>query len=196
MASRVYLFRVTHFLLIAGTLLMLLLALLTGLGEGALVVAVLSGKYFGIPPALHDSDLPSALNGISRDTVFAVAIPLVGAVIVGALAVAAIFQLTAKIVESAILGDPFDGKNATRLSQIGWLLLGIQVAGTIGASFMQLMVPNLPLMGHGQPHLGDFGIDLGPQLSMTGILAVLLIFVLAQVFRRGSEMRAELEGTV
>ena len=36
------------------------------------------------------------------------------------------------------------------------------------------------------------GFDVSP----VGILAALLIFVLAQIFRRGSEMRAELEGTV
>jgi hypothetical protein len=33
-------------------------------------------------------------------------------------------------------------------------------------------------------------------LSMIGLFTVLLIFVLAQVFRRGSEMRAELAGTI
>jgi hypothetical protein len=29
-----------------------------------------------------------------------------------------------------------------------------------------------------------------------GVIAILMIFVLAQIFRRGSEMRAELEATV
>ena len=33
-------------------------------------------------------------------------------------------------------------------------------------------------------------------ISMTGLFAVLLIFVLAQIFRRGSDMRAELAGTI
>ena len=33
-------------------------------------------------------------------------------------------------------------------------------------------------------------------ISVTGLFAVLLIFVLAQIFRRGSEMRAELVGTI
>ena len=32
--------------------------------------------------------------------------------------------------------------------------------------------------------------------SAAGVLAAPLIFVLAQIFRRGSEMRAELEGTI
>ena len=33
-------------------------------------------------------------------------------------------------------------------------------------------------------------------ISVTGLFAVLLIFVLAQIFRRGSDMRAELAGTI
>jgi hypothetical protein len=33
-------------------------------------------------------------------------------------------------------------------------------------------------------------------ISVTGLFAVLLIFVLAQIFRCGSEMRAELAGTI
>ena len=33
-------------------------------------------------------------------------------------------------------------------------------------------------------------------ISMIGLFTVLLIFVLAQIFRRGSEMRAELAGTI
>jgi hypothetical protein len=33
-------------------------------------------------------------------------------------------------------------------------------------------------------------------MSPVGLMGVLLIFVLAQIFRRGAQMRAELEGTV
>ena len=33
-------------------------------------------------------------------------------------------------------------------------------------------------------------------IPITGLFAVLLIFVLAQIFRRGSDMRAELAGTI
>ena len=36
----------------------------------------------------------------------------------------------------------------------------------------------------------------GGQISVTGLLAVLLLFVLAEVFREGTQMREDLEGTV
>ena len=51
------------------------------------------------------------------------------------------------------------------------------------------MVP-LQLKDHFK--FGGFGFDFSP----LGVLAILLVFVLAQIFRHGSEMRAELEGTV
>ena len=38
--------------------------------------------------------------------------------------------------------------------------------------------------------------DTGWDLSLNGILAILLVFILAGIFERGAEMREELEGTV
>jgi hypothetical protein len=99
-------------------------------------------------------------------------------------------------VETAILGDPFVVSNAARLNQIGWLLLAIEVVDVTFGMVMQLAFPNLPHLGNGHPNIGDIDVDFGPHLSFVGLLAVLLIFVLAQVFRRGSEMRDELEATV
>src|ERR1700679_3757951 len=111
MASKVYLFKLTHFLLLAGAIVMLLVAALLALGEGALLVGFfnLDGNHLGIPVLIHEADMPAGFDGITRETIFAVAIPLVGAMAFGALLFALIFQLTAKIVEPAILGDPFVG---------------------------------------------------------------------------------------
>jgi hypothetical protein len=39
-------------------------------------------------------------------------------------------------------------------------------------------------------------VSVGFDFSPVGVLAALMIFVLAQIFRHGAEMRAELEGTV
>ena len=41
---------------------------------------------------------------------------------------------------------------------------------------------------------GENNVD--NDLSLSGILAILLVFILAGVFERGAEMREELEGTV
>ena len=92
--------------------------------------------------------------------------------------------MTARIVKSAQT-DPFVEDNARRLNQIGWLLVAMQIVG-LTAGMIIAMFPQ-PVRDHVQT-----GFDLSP----IGILAVLLIFVLAQIFRRGAQMRAELEGTV
>jgi sorbitol-specific phosphotransferase system component IIBC len=136
----------------------------------------LDGNHLGIPAMVH---------GIGRDTIFALAIPAIAALMIGALVFALIFQLAAKIVETAILGDPFVGDNATRLTRIGWLLVGLQ----LGSWCIHLALAQLP------ERLQD-NIQFDSDFSPVGLLAILLVFVLAQVFRRGSEMRDELEGTV
>jgi hypothetical protein len=43
---------------------------------------------------------------------------------------------------------------------------------------------------------GDRGNDVDFGLSFGGVLLALVLFILARVFRKGAEMRAELEGTV
>lgn len=93
--------------------------------------------------------------------------------------------LTTRIVDTASTGDPFVTENADRLNRIACLLLAIQAVGLAFSTAMNLFP---------DPVRND--ISTGFDLSASGVLAALLIFVLAQIFRRGSEMRAELEGTV
>jgi DUF2975 family protein len=70
----------------------------------------------------------------------------------------------------------------------GWLLLVVQLIGFIANLSLNAVIPE---------RLKDqVDIGIGFDLSPVGLLAILMIFVLAQIFRHGSEMRAELEGTV
>jgi hypothetical protein len=178
MATKTYLFAITHWLLTAATLVMLLGTALMVLAEGGLFVALFASDHLGIP---------AALGGITRGTILAVAMPIVGALAATALLFALIFHVTAKIVETAIRSDPFVGENATRLNQIGCLLLGMEILGWVMAWVMDPLLQKLPK---------DVHTGLNFDFSPVGLLGILLVFVLAQVFRRGSEMRAELEGTV
>jgi hypothetical protein len=88
------------------------------------------------------------------------------------------------IVSTVSLGDPFVAENATRLQQIAWAVLGLELlhlcVGLIVASVSSTAAP----------------LDLGWKFSPTPWLAILLLFVLAQVFDHGARMREELEGTV
>jgi hypothetical protein len=112
---------------------------------------------------------------------------LVGAIAMFTLATLIVRRLL-RIVESASAGDPFVEQNAVHLSAIGWLLVGIYAVEALMAVAVSWLSSDAILARmHGQ---GGFEFPLG------GLFAVLLIFVLARIFRRGTEMRAELEGTV
>lgn len=88
------------------------------------------------------------------------------------------------IVSTVSLGDPFVAENATRLNQIAWAVLGLELlhlgVGIVEATVSTAAAP----------------LDLNWRLSLTPWLAVLLLFVLARVFDHGARMREELEGTV
>jgi len=88
------------------------------------------------------------------------------------------------IIDTVRSGDPFIAVNAERLRSIAWSLAALQVLGIIIDSIgKSLSTPDHPV------HL-----DAG--FSVNGWLAVLLTFVLAQVFAEGMRMRTDLEGTV
>ncbi|CCA91354.1 MULTISPECIES: DUF2975 domain-containing protein [unclassified Novosphingobium] len=96
-----------------------------------------------------------------------------------------------RIVDTVGQGDPFVPDNATRLTRMAWLSLAVQLV-------------SLPISGLGTwihkvtegvgADKGDFQIDGG--VDGNGLLLMLILFILARVFRKGAEMRAELEGTV
>ncbi|HEY6805999.1 MAG TPA: DUF2975 domain-containing protein [Pyrinomonadaceae bacterium] len=88
------------------------------------------------------------------------------------------------IVKTVRAGDPFVAINASRLQAIAWIMLALNVLSiVIGAIAKSVSSPAHPVH-----------IDAG--FSVNGWLAVLLTFVLARVFAKGTHMREDLEGTV
>ncbi len=88
------------------------------------------------------------------------------------------------MVDTVRSGDPFVIANARRLKQIAWLTVGLQVIHlAIG-----VIIRFISSVGQ---HL-----DMDWSFSLAPWIAVLLIFVLANVFEHGARMRADLEGTV
>ena len=88
------------------------------------------------------------------------------------------------IVGSVEDGNPFVLANAIRLKAIGWLMVAVQIIG-IPLAIVAREAANL---------FGENNVDL--DISLNGILSILLVFILAGIFERGAEMREELEGTV
>lgn len=92
------------------------------------------------------------------------------------------------IIDSVDEGDPFRHDNADRLSRMGW----IAVAGHV------IIMPIAILAIWFEPYFDKAGKDVhfDGAFDLGSILLTLILFILARVFRRGAEMREELEGTV
>ena len=89
-----------------------------------------------------------------------------------------------RIVDSVRSGDPFTLRNTAGIQTIAWLVLAAEI--------LHLMVGWLVdfISTPAQP------FDTGSRFSLTPWIAVLMLFVLAQVFDHGARMREDLEGTV
>lgn len=95
-----------------------------------------------------------------------------------------IFRRLLAMLNSTIAGDPFTSANGARLQQIGWALLVIQLCDLVfGAAVTRI-----------ETALGEASSGWAP--SVTGWLAVLLVFVLARIFEHGAQMRDDLALTV
>ena len=92
------------------------------------------------------------------------------------------------LIETASKGDPFIPDNAQRLNAMAWLLLGSQVLTVLVG---ELRVFNMSLI---DPQ-SENTFDISPG-DLTGFLIVLVLFILARVFRHGAAMREDLDGTV
>lgn len=119
-------------------------------------------------------------------------IPIVGLFALAIVAVSITFLFFGKlraIIATVGERDPFAPENADRLNFMAWAMLAVQV----------LMIP---LAGLGlyiakwadEIENSDFTVDAG--LDLTGILMVIVLFILARVFKHGAAMREDLEGTV
>lgn len=126
------------------------------------------------------------------DAVFP-AFALLGVMLIGLAIVAGLFVFFGRlrqIINTVGEGDPFQPANAERLNQMAWLILGVQLLTLPAIPLAMQLAEMANQFGEG----ADLSVDGGFDLS--GILIVVLLFILARVFRHGAAMRADLEGTV
>lgn len=119
-------------------------------------------------------DAPSELAGLRFEMLIGITM---------AIATDRLLANLSHIIASARASDPFNAANAHRLQAIGWSLLVLQVLD-IAIAVLSRICPSL---GSPAPS-GTF--------SAGGWVAVLLVFVLARVFAKGSLMRDELAETI
>lgn len=161
----------------------LIYAMLVGFAVAIVAIIGVSGFlpfYWSEATAEIAKDHPNADTSTLLPKLYAVF--ALGLLVIGL--VWTILRKLLAIVGSVATGDPFVLVNAARLKAVGWLMVAVQLVG-IPLSFAAREVADL---------FGDNNVDF--DLSLNGILAILLVFILAGVFERGAQMREELEGTV
>ena len=95
-----------------------------------------------------------------------------------------VFRRLLRIVESVRMRAPFSIENTGRLRTIAWALLALELLHVgVVAIASAVSTPQVPLR-------------ITSNFNLTGWLAIILLFVLAQAFLEGTRMREDLEGTV
>lgn len=174
-AKQHHLFAVTYWLLQAATLFMFLI-------NGAIVLALVA-LWGASALGLLDMEVVRDLGMPVSQIVLVGSFALLAALVCVMLLTFAVMQTT-RIVESAMNGDPFVRDNADRLMRIGWLLAAMEVIGWFIGPAIAGMLPE------------RLAQNITFESSVVGPIGILLVFVLAQIFRHGTELRADLEGTV
>lgn len=92
----------------------------------------------------------------------------------------------AAIIDTVRDGDPFTPANAARLTRMGWVALTVQL----------LAIPITLIGAWLQPRVDSNHLRMDTDFSLSGLILALVLFILARVFRQGTAMREDLEGTV
>lgn len=169
-------------LLIARALIFVLLAM-----AGLAVVACAAG----LPLAVADPELVVTFL-LHRDTyevppgTVANLLGVFGLGLVVLVASAYFLKQLLDIIDSVAAGDPFAPANADRLGRMGWTVLAIQVLtvplGLLEMRLQRLLEPDERIVTF--------------VFADNGLVLALVLFILARVFRHGTAMRDDLEGTV
>jgi len=98
------------------------------------------------------------------------------------------FRLLLRITDTVREQDPFTPDNAKRLSLMGWAA----VAGHVLAALISIPGTWLASLAQQAGESFEFSAELGGG----GLITILVLFMLARVFKQGAAMREDLEGTV
>lgn len=173
-------------LLLAGRIIATLMQAAMALGIVALAVTTPAVIFFSgkiVEEYARQVNDPAAVFPVAA---------MVGILLIGIAILAAMFVFFGKlrrIIRTVGEGDPFEPENAQRLNLMAWLALGAQV----------LILPATPLATYIASYVNemeDAHLSIDGGIDLSGILLVIILFILARVFRHGAAMREDLEGTV
>ena len=148
-----------------------------GLGVGAIVVLLLSFKPDWVGKHLNIDDFK--VQGPWMIPAAAAALAALCGYVAGAIVIVGRLR---RIFRTLIIGDPFHPDNVRRLRVISLTLAILEIGRYAAAGVSKVVL-------HGKSPLGG-GVNL------TTWFAVLVILVLAEVFREGARLRREAELTI
>jgi len=175
-------------LLLAGKIVTVIMQAAVGIG-GATIALVLPLFALARGDALMGFADGSGIT--PADLPFGPTIALLSLLLLVLVAMFVFFGKLRAIIATVGSGDPFAPANAERLSVMAWLFLGVQTLMWPAAICAHIVADAVR-------DLDNFDLEVGngDGFSLTGILMVLILFILARVFRHGAAMREDLEGTV
>lgn len=152
---------------------------------GMIAIAV-AGALSVVAPGLFAEHIKVTVEQVSLNDVTG---GIVLICLIGLVSLALMYDFVtrlAQVIDTVGIGDPFTLENATRLRRMAWLAIAIQVVG-IPATLLSTWLGT---------QLEDDTLELSTEISLTGFALAIVLFILARIFRKGAEMREELEGTV
>jgi len=152
---------------------------------GVLVVAAIAGVLLSFSPdLLQRISSRLEINGAAGDV--GDLIPMLGVgviyLILNASALLVIIGRLRRVFATLTAGDPFDPENVRRLRLIGFVLGGMEIARYAFGVIFEAVAPDVSRLEGG--------------INLTAWFAVLVVFVLAEVFREGARLRREAELTI
>lgn len=174
----------------SGDPLLLAAKLIVGFGIGIMIFAmVMVGLGFVALATVERAELVQqfAKVGAPGHLIWLLALALVMTIALLFLGIRFLLELFG-IIDTVSTGDPFAPENGTRLNRMGWLAIAAQGLALALAGMVKVIEPYAAKAGERL----DFEFDL----DLSGVLLVLILFILARVFRHGAAMREDLEGTV
>lgn len=162
--------------------------------QGVSALAIIVTLLLILTVALASRDmLPESLDLNDLPIIVASPLSVFGIVVMLAMIVAALFAFFGKmraIIGSVGEGDPFAPENARSLNAMAWLLLGVQVLTVLIGGLRYHVAKLVDQAGPGATHFDVSFYDL------KGVVMVIVLFILARVFKHGAAMREDLGGTV
>jgi len=146
---------------------------------GAVALALLAALLFSFNPDLFPAVMTSeAAQVVNKGPVFA-GMLLAFAISIGGVLV--IVDALRRIFVTLTAGDPFHPNNVRRLRLVGVMLAALEISRYVVWGLSPLM----PLIKRSESNF-----------NLTSWFSVLVVFVLAEVFREGARLRREAELTI